>query len=203
MSATLAAIITAIVGMGLGIANSVTGAIYSSTSGKHIKKMINELQHQISKDQDLKNRLIDAYNAKDVASINATLQTIPGGFADRLAKAGKQLRDQVHKEKIEAIDNNITNNSSRLTALQEHQIDPYNQMTNAINTDWFDKNKHQLGATELSQTGPDNYMIKDQYGNTHKVTNKQMETWVYSKPNKIETVTNSKPQGIQTLKGNK
>lgn len=184
----MAGLIAAIVAAALGLANSITGAIYSSTSGKAIKEKISQLTKIINDDMSLRNRLMDAYNSKNPMLLNNVVNTIPGGFAHQVAKLEKQIKEQVHQDKIARIDKNISDNTARQNALMNHQIDPYNQITNAINTDWYDRNKHNLSATEHEKRENGKYTIKDQYGKDNVVSQEQLETWTYGKPTDNQTI---------------
>lgn len=184
----MAGLIAAIVAAALGLANSITGAIYSSTSGKAIKEKIAQLTKIINDDMSLRNRLMDAYNSKNPMLLNNVVNSIPGGFAHQVAKLEKQIKEQVHQDKISRIDENISNNTARQNALMNHQIDPYNQITNAINTDWYDRNKHNLNATEHEKRENGKYIIKDQYGKDNVVSQEQLETWTYGKPTENQTI---------------
>lgn len=162
----------------LGVANSITSAIYQSTSGKAIKNKIARLQAQINEDTALRNNLMEAYNTKNADMFNNIMNSVPGSFAHQVASLTKDVKTAIHSAKMKDIDKNISDNSSRLGALNEHQIDPYNQITNAINTDWYNRNKHNLDPTKIKEKGG-KFEITDQYGNKHSVTHKDLEKWTY------------------------
>lgn len=191
--------------LALGAANAITSGIYAGTSGKHMKRMIAELQSAINNDITLKNKLMDAYNSKNFNAVNNIISTVPGGMANKVAKLEKELKEAVHRHKMEQIDKNIADNTARSEALNQHAYDPYNQVNNMVNTIWFDKNKHNLGASKIPSNKKDEFIIKDQYGKDNKVNLDQLESWTYSstKPKQLETVERNKNQSITTVERNR
>lgn len=180
-----------VAGLLIGTINTLTTTIYENTSGRAMKDRVEMLRKQINEDSDLKMRLMDAYNSKNINLFNNIISTVPGGFANEVAKLEKQVKEAIHKQKMSDIDKNISDNTSKASEIETHQITNDN-ISNAINTDWWNKYNGNYEVGKVS-TDPSKYNIKDQYGNNHIVSHKQLESWTYG---------HDKAQGLETVKKN-
>lgn len=196
------AIIT-VVGFLLGVVNSVTASIFNSTSGKAIKERLTKLRTQINNDYTLKNKLRAAYDARNIKLMNATLNTVPGGLASKVANIEAEVRDLLQKRIDQDIDKNINDNEKKFSKVESLQMNGYDNITNAVNTAEYNNNESKLRPTNLK----DNYKnqtftYKDQYGNTKTGDTNKLLTWAYGddKSTSITTHNTAKPSTISTIR---
>lgn len=177
------AIIT-VVGFLLGTVNSIAASIFNSTSGKAIQKRLTELRNQINKDQQLKERLQQAYNTKNADQIYAVLNSVPGGMASKVAKAEKAVKEAINNRAQASLDNNIRENEAKANEVDTYQMNAFDNITNAVNTAKWDKNKNKLKATTSNYKNKE-FKYKDFYGNEKVGNTDNLLKWTYSN----ETVT--------------
>lgn len=124
-----------IVLLSLGLANAATGVGYELGLGIPMKRMVAKLNKAMADDQNLKERIINAYNTKNPSLMSNVLSTVPGGLANDVAKMTKKIKDSVHNRNMNELDKNIANNAKNADMINAHMPDMINMMSNAGKAD--------------------------------------------------------------------